>query len=84
MPATRAPRAPRAANVALGPCAVPLVPVRDMSKFALTREQWHAVWRIIGPTAERNLARNPLWTVIACAYLEGLHHGASLQREQEE
>ena len=64
--------------VNIGPVSVPGVPVSDFSKIPGSRERWAALWRIIGPSAQRNLERNPLWIVITAAYFEGLQHGASL------
>jgi hypothetical protein len=66
------------AMVNIGPVSVPGTPVTDFSKIPGSRETWAALWRIVGPSAQRNLARNPLWVVIAAAYYEGLQHGASL------
>lgn len=72
----------------LGP-AIPVVPVGDFSRLRLTRDQWAEVWTIVGPSAERNLARGrhgpmELWQVICAAYLEGLSHGSSIERERHE
>ena len=66
------------AMVNIGPVSVPGTPVTDFSKIPGSRETWAALWRIVGPSAQRNFARNPLWVVIAAAYYEGLRHGASL------
>lgn len=69
------------AMVNIGPVSIPGVPVSDFSKIPGSRETWTALWRIVGPSAQRNLERNPLWVVIAAAYYEGLHHGASIARD---
>ena len=72
--------------VRLGP-AIPVVPVGDFSSMKLTTEQWKNAWQLCGPSAERNLTgirrgrSLELWQVIASAYLEGLQHGAGLERE---
>ncbi|MFM0432314.1 hypothetical protein PQQ75_25110 [Paraburkholderia aspalathi] len=66
------------AMVNIGPVSVPGVPVTEFSKIPGSKEAWDGIWRIVGPSAQRNLARNPLWVVIAAAYYEGLQHGASL------
>lgn len=72
--------------VTLGP-PVPIVPVGDFSRMALTEQQWADAWRLCGPSAAMNMAggwrRRPLelWQVIASAYLEGLGHGAAIERE---
>lgn len=67
--------------VSIGPAAVPVVPI---SQFRRSRAiDMQAVWQIVGPAAEKNLDRLPLWQVIAAAYVEGLHHGAELAQEQK-
>lgn len=68
----------RDSMVNIGPVSVPGAPITDFSRIPGSRDTWAALWRIVGPSAQRNLARNPLWVVIAAAYYEGLHHGASL------
>lgn len=63
---------------------VDIVPVSDFSRMSLSDEQWAGAWRIVGPSAAKNMTgttkRGPLelWQVITAAYLEGLHHGAEL------
>jgi hypothetical protein len=47
------------AMVNIGPVSVPGVPVTEFSKIPGSRETWAALWRIVGPSAQRNLARNP-------------------------
>lgn len=67
---------------------MPVVPVGDFSKMGLTEEQWADAWSLCGPSAQMNMKggfnRPPLqiWQVIAAAYLEGLQHGAALERER--
>ncbi len=73
--------------IAFGP-SVEIVPVTSFSRMALTDDQWADAWRIVGPSAARNMTgttkRGPLelWQVIAAAYLEGLHHGSSIVSER--
>lgn len=70
--------------IKLGP-PIPVISVRDFSKFKLTSEEWDKVWRIVGPSVERNMQMKcPLWRVIAAAYLEGLQHGSALAREERD
>lgn len=69
--------------VTFGP-PIPVVPVGDFSRTGLTQEQWAGAWRICGPSAELNMRRLELWQVIASAYLEGLGHGAGIERERHE
>lgn len=59
--------------VELGP-PIPLVPITHFDKMRLTDEQLSSMWRIVGPSVERNM-RLPLWQIICCAYIEGLMHG---------
>jgi hypothetical protein len=66
----------------IGPCSIPLVPRGDFSKLRLTTEQLDTIWRIVGPSATINLAKNPLWIVICMAYIEGLNHGHGLEEER--
>lgn len=67
--------------------SIPIVPVGDFSKFNLPKGSLEDAWQIVGPSAEKNMRKNfrgqclELWEVIAAAYLEGLHHGSSLQKE---
>ena len=65
----------------IGPCSIPLVPRGDFSKLRLSDSQLDIIWRIVGPSATINLARNPLWIVICMAYIEGLNHGHGLEEE---
>lgn len=68
--------------VPLGP-RVPLVPVSDFARLRLTHEQMDDLWSIIGPTVERNMARNvPLWNIFAICYAQGLENAAALVEEQ--
>lgn len=68
----------------------PVTPVGDFSRMRLTDQQWADAWRLCGPSAEQNMRRNfrgqslELWQVIASAYLEGLQHGAGIERERHE
>lgn len=72
--------------ITFGP-SIPLVPVGDFSKMSLTEQQWADAWYLCGPSAEQNMRRGgrgrglELWQVIASAYLEGLNHGAGLEKE---
>lgn len=70
--------------IRFGP-AIPVVPVTHFSKHKITEQQWAEVWSVCGPSVERNMAGPrpmELWKVIAAAYIEGLHHGASLARDE--
>lgn len=69
----------RAHHVQFGP-SIPIVPVTHFSKMRLTEQQWSDVWQIIGPSVNRNMDKVPTWKLIAAAYLEGLQHGAGLQK----
>lgn len=72
--------------VQFGP-PIELVSVSDFSRFALTKEQFEEAWAVVGPSAERNMRRDyrgrclEMWQVITAAYLEGLHHGSEMMRE---
>lgn len=69
--------------VAFGP-NIPVVRVSDFSKMTLTQEQWKDVWRIVGPSVERNMQKCiPHWMLIAAAYLEGVHHGSELAKSED-
>ena len=67
--------------------SIPVVPIGDFRRMALTPEQWADAWSICGSSAAKNMEggfRKPplqLWQVIASAYLEGLQHGAELAAE---
>lgn len=79
----------RAHFMRFGP-EMPVVPIGDFSSMRLTEEQWGNAWHLCGPSAEQNMRRGgrgrglELWQVIASAYLEGLQHGAGLERERHE
>lgn len=71
-------------RLAIGP-SMPVVPIRDFSR--LPAEMLTGAWSIVGPSAEQNMRRDhagrccELWEVTAAAYLEGLQHGAALQKQ---
>lgn len=68
--------------ISFGP-SIPRVSVTTFTKIRMSREQWDAAWSIVGPSVERNMARDvPLWRIIAAAYLEGLNHGAGLAAKE--
>ena len=68
--------------------AINIVPVTYFSRMSLTDQQWADAWKLVGPSAEKNMTgttkRGPLelWQVIAAAYLEGLHHGHGMATVQ--
>jgi hypothetical protein len=64
----------------LGPVQIETVAVSDFTKRRFSREDLQSIWHICGPSAEYNLARNPLWIAICMAYIEGLQHGSELGR----
>lgn len=68
--------------VSLGPCAVPVVCVKQFSKLQMSRATLKEVWQLIGPSVEMNITRLPMWEVIAAAYLEGMNHGAGIVQEK--
>lgn len=68
-------------HVTLGP-SIPLVPVTHFSKLRMTRQQWEDAWHLVGPSVDRNIWKQPLWMVIAAAYVEGVHHGSSIAKER--
>jgi hypothetical protein len=61
----------------IGPCTIDSVPIGNFTKVQITREELESLWRLCGPSAERNMSKNPLWMVIAMAYYEGLSHGVN-------
>ena len=67
-------------NVTVGPCAVEILGSSAFQRIHISDDDWVNLWKIVGPSASRNLDRLPLWKVIVCAYFEGLHHGAGLTR----
>lgn len=75
--------------IPFGP-SVEIVPVTDFSRMSLSAQQWADAWRIVGPSAAKNMTGNmkrgplELWQVIAAAYLEGLHHGSELTSQSSE
>ncbi|MBZ5761529.1 hypothetical protein LAV84_18565 [Rhizobium sp. VS19-DR104.2] len=68
-------------HITFGP-DIPLVRAKDFSVMSLTREQWEDVWKVVGPSVEKNMQKCvPHWMLIAAAYLEGIHHGSELAKE---
>ena len=65
-------------RVSLGPCPVPAYPYSAWSR--LPRGSAETLWKLIGPTVERNIA-GPLWAQFCAVYYEGLNHGAGMARE---
>jgi hypothetical protein len=65
--------------VSIGPGKYEICKISRFSRFKKT--ELYAAWRLIGPSADLNLNKGPIWKVIAAAYLEGLHHGSSIQEE---
>jgi hypothetical protein len=65
----------------IGPVAIETVPITHFTKSRLTSTQLKEIWHICGPSAEKNLSKNPIWMVICMAYIEGLNHGAGLSKE---
>ena len=65
-------------RVAFGPCLVPSYPYSAYSR--LPRGTGETLWKLCGPTVERNLDQ-PLWAQFCAVYYEGLNHGAGMARE---
>lgn len=65
----------------LAPIAIDEV---KLSKLHIKTEDLEKLWAITGATSEKNLVKLPLWKVICIAYLEGLHHGAGVEREKHD
>jgi hypothetical protein len=65
----------------IGGCAIESVPLRNFSKFK-GDINFEDVWKLCGPSAERNLSKVPVWKVICAAYLEGLHHGSEILKDE--
>ena len=66
-------------NVRVGPASVPIVPVGHFRRFKSS--DLDEAWQIIGPSVALNINRGPIWKVITAAYLEGLLHGAGIQKD---
>ncbi len=64
-----------------GPCTVDVIPNSQFSKFH--RHFLIDAWKMIGPSAEKNINKVPVWEVVASAYLEGLDHGYHAGKEKE-
>lgn len=69
----------RTAHIQLGP-EIPVVPVHHFSTLPASEDDMRAMWRIVGPSVERNM-RLPLWKIICAAYIEGVMHGHGLAKE---
>lgn len=69
----------RDSMVRLGPCIVPNYPLKAFSRLP-GGIAWD-LWKLCGPTVERNLTR-PLWAQFCAVYYEGLNHGANAMREK--
>lgn len=67
----------KTAMATIGPCVIDAVPIAHFSRVSASLK---SAWKIVGPSAQRNLERSPVWAVIAAAYLEGLNHGSASVR----
>ena len=75
-----------------GPRPISIVPISRFEKLSSKylngknpNEMLEELWEIIGPSAELNLKRLPLWKVIAMAYFEGcIHTNQMLNEERRE
>lgn len=63
----------------IGPPAIAKGGSRGIERRRLPLEM---AWQLVGPTAELNLDRYPVWKAIAAAYLEGCDHGIGYMLEQ--
>ena len=66
------------ALVGMGP-VVDVAPIRDFTRCRNAAIE--AAWQLVGPSARLNLDRQPIWRVIAAAYLEGVNHGVGIATE---
>jgi hypothetical protein len=64
-----------------GPCVLPNYPYSTFSRFP-PEIDFKDVWRVVGPTVQRNINHAPLWVQFCTVYLEGLNHGAAAAAEQ--
>ena len=75
-------RTHRHSSPIMGPTPAPIVPLTGFSRVRLSKDQQDAIWDIIAPTIHRSMNRLPLWKVFTAVYLEGLNHGAGVERER--
>lgn len=68
--------------VGIGPATVPIVPLGDFTQANLSRDDSIALWRIIGPTVQRNLSL-PLWEQFLAVYIQGCENGISALKDQQ-
>lgn len=66
--------------VRIGPCVVPNYSVKAFSHFP-SNIDFMDVWRLVGPTVERNI-NAPLWMQFCAIYLEGLNHAAGIMESR--
>lgn len=67
--------------VGIGPATVPTVPLGDFTRAKLSRDDSIALWRIIGPTVQRNLTL-PLWEQFIAIYIQGYENGIAAIRDE--
>lgn len=67
--------------VGIGPATVPTVPLGDFTRAKLSRDDSIALWRIIGPTVQRNLTL-PLWEQFIAIYIQGCENGIAAIRDE--
>lgn len=60
--------------VGIGPCAVPIYPSSAFTRLPEGIKE-EDLWKLVGPTVERNISKLPLWKLLAIVYFEGLAHG---------
>ena len=68
--------------VGIGPCTIPVHPMKAWKSIPLSRSDRDELWRIVGPTVQRCLdADLPLDVIYISVYLEGIIHGQGAYKE---
>ena len=73
----------RFANI--GPKPIPVVPIQKFNRVRnkARHEKLEELWEIIGPSAELNMRKLPMWKVITMAYFEGCVHGSQMAEDEK-
>lgn len=69
--------------IPIGPVSIPFVPSSHIEQIDLPKEMVDQLWKIIGPTIEEQINKEPLWRLFVSCYVQGLQHGSSSVKESK-
>lgn len=66
----------------IGPVAITSYPLSAWERLPKSINLYD-VWKLCGPTVEKNMDSNTLWKVFCIVYLEGMAHGVQSAATKE-